>query len=517
MRILTATEIRELEAREVSRGVSEEILMERAGKGMARVCLREWDRPCSVVVLVGKGNNGGDGLVLARELARFGWPVSVVLTAWPEAMSPLCAKKWKEISSLRCVSVCCPGQPIPWPGGGGLVVDALLGIGVKGEVQEPLRSLFVECNRQRSERFFSVLAVDCPSGLSEGFQPGWPVIGADLTATVGYGKEFLFREEFADYVGRIEVVPIFEEQPSGEGAEALVPSSLAYLLPPRPKLCHKGQFGRVLIIGGSLGFAGAVVMAAQAAHGVGAGLVCVATRDEVYTVVASKAPAETMVFRVENRELLTQLAARSNAIGFGPGIGLDSTAVELARFLVENTRCPMVWDADALTLLAHHPELWTGMKKRAIVTPHPGEMRRLLGRDFALEERPFVAQELATEKDCIVVLKGVRTVVASPTRPLRLNTTGNPGLAAGGSGDTLTGVLVGLLAQGLSIEDAAGLGVWLHGRAADLAVRYRKAEEGLTATEVGRMLGQAIHSLRQEGWTPYHPRTNDGFGGFNPR
>jgi hydroxyethylthiazole kinase-like uncharacterized protein yjeF len=477
--------------------------MERAGVGIARVCLRQYEKPSSVLVLVGKGNNGGDGLVVARELAAAGWPVSVLATAWPDAMSTLCAKKWAELAQSRLVSFHRFGDPLLWPQAGGLVVDALLGIGMKGVVQEPLRSLLEECNRRRQERFFRTVALDCPSGLWEGFQPGSPAIRADLTVTVGYGKDFLFREELADYVGRIEIVPIFGERPTSDGPEALAAPTLAYLFPPRQKLCHKGHFGRALIVGGSLGFAGAAVMAAQAAHGVGTGLVHIATRPEVYAVIAGKAPPETMVFPSQDKDLLAEVAGRCSAIAVGPGMGLDETALGLLKFLSEQTRCPMVWDADALSLLAQHEDLWSGLRRRTILTPHPGEMRRLLQKDFNLEERGAVALALAANRECTVVLKGTRTVVASPGRPLRFNTTGNPGMATGGSGDVLTGILVGLLAQGLSCPEAAALGVWLHGRAADLAARARGAEEGLRPTEAVACLGKAIASLREEGWTPF--------------
>ncbi len=494
MIILSTAAIRRIEQREMSDGVSQEELMERAGKGCAERILEAFHGKRRVLALIGRGNNGGDGLVIARRLARAGWEATVFLSSERAELGPLCTRQlaeWERRGGRMAPS----GSPPPW-GAADLVIDALLGIGMSGELRGALADLVSALNRERAKRYFRTIAVDTPSGLWEGANPASPAVVADLTLTIGYGKEFLFREALSRFVGRIEVVPIFSAREESAASEAIVPEELARWLPRRSAHCHKGQFGRVLLLGGSRGFSGAPAMAAHAAHRVGAGLVTLGVREEIYPIVASRCLPETMVFPISDLSLLSTNRSRATVLAIGPGLGLDRTAEELLANLVETNGSPMVFDADALTLLARNPALFDRFGFPAILTPHPGEMGRLLGRQIGDEEREEAARELVERLPVTLVLKGTRTLVVRKGEPFWYNTTGNPGLAAGGSGDTLLGVLAGLIAQGIPSWEAAKLGVWLHGHAADLVLQARGVEEGVLATEVAESLGGAIATIR---------------------
>ncbi|VVM06793.1 partial Bifunctional NAD(P)H-hydrate repair enzyme Nnr, partial [Methylacidimicrobium cyclopophantes] len=493
MIILSTAAIRRSEEKEMAGGVAQEELMERAGRGCAERILEAFPGKKRALVLVGRGNNGGDGLVIARRLAQAGWEITACLSCGRAELGALCAEKLAEWEQ-RGGGVA-PADAPPW-GAADLVIDALLGIGMRGELHGELAELVTALNGERNRRFFRTVAVDTPSGLWDGATAASTAVVADLTLTVGYGKDFLFREALSRFVGRIEVVPIFSGQEEPTGCEAIVPEELASLLPRRSAHSHKNQFGRVLLLGGSLGFSGAPAMAARGAHRIGAGLVTLGVREEIYPIVAARGPAETMVFPISDRSLLSSNLARATVVAIGPGLGLDRPAEELLAFIVEAGASPIVFDADALTLLARNPTLFERLRSPAILTPHPGEMGRLLGREIGVEEREAAARELTERFPVSLVLKGTRTLVARKGEPLWYNTTGNPGLAAGGSGDILLGLLAGLIAQGVPPWEAARLGVWLHGRAADLLLRTREVEEGILASEVADALPLALQSLR---------------------
>lgn len=494
MKIVSTAELVEREQAVIAAGTSATELMERAGRGMAEIIQAEFPAARDVLLLIGKGNNGGDGLVVARHLAIAGWTVRVVLAEGDKQLRDLPREQWQRLSAEH-PDVLSHAQlhDTLFPKANGLVIDALLGVGSNGPLRPPLAALVERINRARAQRFFRTVALDVPSGL-----PGDPehAVIADLTITVGAVKDFLVREEYSGRVGRIETVPLFEDAfPAGD--RLLIARTLAPLLPRRSAYSHKNTYGRALIVGGSVGFIGAPILTARAALRTGAGLTNLAVPKAIYPLVAAQVPPEVMVsLRAANDDFL-DLVEAAKTIAVGPGLGLDSDAKRILEFILKKATAPLVIDADALTLLAAKPALFKTAKAPLILTPHPGEMRRLLGREFAVSERPAVARELSAKYDVVVVLKGTRTIIAAPDEPLAYNSTGNPGLAVGGSGDTLTGIITSLLAQNLKPYDAARLGVWLHGRAADLALRARGCEEGLLPTDVSEHLGAAIVSLRQ--------------------
>jgi len=500
--ILSAAEVRRIEETVIAGGISAEVLMGRAGEGCALRLRREFPAARTALCFIGKGNNGGDGLVIARRLAEAGWQVALALPFPPDALGALCKKKFDEVThAFSAIPVRSVGDALPWPGADGLVIDALLGIGARGEVAGPLREAVLAIDRERAARFFRVAAIDGPTGLhrlAEGAEKEEAIVTADLTLAIGFGKDSLFREEWSGWVGRIALVPIFDEGTGDVPAafRALAPESLRALLPRRSAKSFKNTFGRVVIVGGSRGTAGAPLIATTGALRIGAGLVHVAVRSDVFQAAAALAPLEAMIVAAGDGAEFGALLAKADALAVGPGLGTDHDAAELLRRVLHETRVPLVIDADGLTLLSRDPSLLAACRDRAILTPHPGEMSRLVGAKFPDAERPARAQAFADTHGVVVVLKGTRTLVAAPGQPLSINTTGNPGLAAGGSGDLLAGIIAGLLGQKLERCDAARLGVWLHGRAADLAVRERGAEEGLGPLEVAGHLAAAIADLR---------------------
>ena len=495
--IQTVAQVREFEERLIAGGgITAEELMERAGREGAAILAREFPRAREALLLIGKGNNGGDGLVIARHLARFGWRIALAIPHHRTELGPLCGRKLDELRAEFPSTLIGPiSEGMPWPHADGVVVDALLGIGAKGDLRPALDNAVKLANRKRAERFFRVAAVDGPTGLHLGADRA---LAADLTLCIGFGKTALLQEENADAVGRIEVVPIFRWDDSEHiPAEAVLERThLHPLLPRRRPRSHKATFGRLVLVGGSRGTSGAPLIAATGALRAGAGLVHVAVRSEVLAETVARAPLEAMVSAAGDGADFSALLEKADVVAVGPGLGTDHDAVELLRRIQGETKAPLVIDADGLTILSQHPDLLAACRGRALLTPHPGEMGRFLGGKFPEAERAAVARAFAEEHGVVLVLKGTRTLVAAPGAPLAVNTTGNPGLAAGGSGDLLTGIVAALAGQGLKLAAAARLGVWLHGRAADLALRDRGAEEGLGPLEVTGHLAAAFADLR---------------------
>lgn len=496
MTIVDVQEIRKLEEAEITRGIPAEVLMERAGRMAAAFIEAYCSRGHALLALIGKGNNGGDGLVIARELLKKGWIVSVYLTTERNQLGSLCKKKLNELvhafPDLPIYEYPCP---VPWTKAD-YVLDSILGIGMRGELQGEIANLVNELNEKRKSCFFETIAVDCPTGLWEGSKQNSLAVIADLTITIGYGKDFLFKEELSHFTGRIEVIPIFDQSPSSySGFESLTGWELASLFPYRSSNSHKGNYGRVVIFGGSRGFSGAPVMAAQAALRIGSGLVQVGVPQEIYPIVATKIFSESLVFPYEDSRLFDLAVSQATVVAMGPGFGLEKDSEFFFRTLIELDK-PLVIDADCLTLLARYPELYQEIKKWAVLTPHPGEMKRLLRLDFSAERRPEIARSFVKDKKITLVLKGVRTLVAQEGKPLFVNTSGNPGLSTGGSGDSLLGIVAGLIAQGFDPFDAARCGVWIHGKSADIGAEKRKTKEGLLPREVAENIAEALFWMR---------------------
>ncbi len=510
MDVLSTKEMMAREEEAFRSGITAEALMNAAGDAMARRIAAIYPQARNFLVLVGKGNNGGDGIVVARHLARTeGARVEVVRTAPEDQLGDL---PRRQLAGLHAEFSELPVVPwtdgIVFPLSDGIVIDALLGVQARGPLRGVLAEVVARLNQARTTRFFRTVALDLPSGLAayeEAEAPKEPdaAVVADVTIAVGFAKTVLVREALAGWVGRLEIVAWSAGKHISSARQVLVAPELAGLLPRRSALSYKNTFGKLAIVAGSPGFTGAPVLCAQAAQAIGAGLLSVVTRADAAAIVAAQAPHEAMVSGWTN-ETVSSVVEKASALAFGPGLGDDADTASMLMAVLDLAAkgVPVVIDADGLNSLAKHPKLLAELKGPLVLTPHVGEMARLIGRKFSHDERETVAREFVEKHKVTLILKGTRTLVAAPGQPLFINTTGNPGLSTGGSGDTLTGILAGLLAQGLAPFDAAKLGVWMLGHAADLVLADRGCEEGLTPTMLSAKLGAALVSLRAQAVAP---------------
>jgi len=491
-KIISREEMLRLERDTIARGIPADLLMEAAGAKLARCVAQFFPAPGLVVCYAGKGHNAGDAFVAARHLAGDGWRVLVRSPFRTHDFAPLTREKFTLLGADILGRPLEPSAPLEGPL---VLLDALVGLGASGNLREPLSSLALEMNRLRRTSGARTVAVDFPSGLDpESGSPGEPCVQADITATIGCVKKGLVADAATDFVGRLAVLELPEFiVPPSDGPEAITSTLLRQHWPPRAYDTNKGMCGRVIILAGSRGTLGAAHLCAAGAVRGGAGLVSLGATPDCYELLATTAIPEVMVRPFQ--ALTDVFTLQSNAMGIGPGLGSGREAHTLR--VVREAPCPTVVDADALTIVAHAglQHLDDAVAPR-LLTPHPGEMQRLLAgkkiRDRAATASDFVARHPVT-----LLLKGARTVIAEKGRALRYNTTGNPGMAAGGMGDVLTGVCTALLGQHADTYLAASIGSWICGRAAEIAVTGKGAsEESLTPSDVLANLGRAFDSLR---------------------
>lgn len=518
MKVVTAEEMRRVEERAEAAGVSRDTLMENAGLAVAR---RVWDLvghdpSAPVVVLVGPGNNGGDGLVCARRLAEWGGrAVAYLCTARrvPDPKQDLARQRGVEVVSAqedpdlsRLRRLLASAR---------LVVDAVLGTGGRPSLKE-LQGVFRALAEEKGRRpDLTVLAVDLPSGLDANDGRVDPLTPqADLTLTLGFPKVGLFHPPGVERVGRLEVVDIGFPPGVAEDlpVDLLTPEALRPLLPPRPPWAHKGTFGRLLVVAGSRPYIGAAYLACMGAVRVGTGLVTLAVPPFLQQVLASKLTEVTYLPLPESdaggffphtaRQIREHLREGYRALLMGCGMGMSPGTEALVRHILLTPEMPpgvqAVLDADALNSLAEVEGWWTALRCPAVLTPHPGEMGRLVHKspEAVNRERIPLARRMAEEWRKVVVLKGAYTVVASPDGRCAVSPFANPGLASAGTGDVLAGVIAGLLAQGLSPYDAGRLGVFLHALAGQM-VREDLGDAGMTASDLLPALPKAIRRVRE--------------------
>lgn len=513
MWVVTAAQMQTLDRRTIQEAkVPGTTLMERAGTGVFTHLLEVWGAPKNkkVVILCGKGNNGGDGLVVARLLKKKGAKVKVVLMAPLKELSPDAKIMYRRLSRIIHPSLFTvnPSRDTlcSFLKDADLLVDALLGTGLSSSVRAPYLSAIEAINASPA---FTV-AIDIPSGLdSDTGATRGVAVQADLTVTFGNPKLGLFLGSAIDTVGTLEVVdigiPLDFVTEMNPHIHLLTQESVRSLIPPRPPSSHKGTFGHAGIVGGSPGKTGAPAMAGLGALRVGTGLVTVATPQSVSAILESKLlevmtepmpESSNHLLGMETCSALLAFAHNKSSLAFGPGLGVSPGTTELLRHLLPQLDAPCVLDADALNSLAHHCQIFSSMKRPPILTPHPGEMARLLEASSSRQvndNRIGVSRQFAMQHRVILVLKGARTIIAEPQGHIAICPTGNPGMASAGMGDVLTGLIVGLLAQGLSAWDAARAGVYLHGLAGDLAAATI-GEPGLIA---GDVISAVPHALTQ--------------------
>ena len=495
--ILTCAEMRALETRAFAEGMAAEKLMDEAGAEIAAVVRQFFPEPGKCLVFFGKGHNGGDALVAARHLARRGWKVDLRAAFGVEAWSTLTVRKQREFTeaAARVAVVTRPEN-----GGALVVLDGLLGVGAGGALREPVRAAAREINRLRREENAHVFALDLPTGLDgDSGAADEDCVLADCTVTVGFAKAGLLADAATRYVGRLCVVPLAAlsaRATAGDFSTVATARSLSALLPRRGFEKHKGECGRVGLVAGSPGYIGAAVLCAEACLHAGAGLVTLYVTPEIYPLVAARIAPEVMVKAVASYDEV--LAARHDVLAIGPGLGTGRAEEILS--LIERAPQPMVVDADALNILATRPDTLARSAGSRLLTPHPGEMARLFPESAKLSRRA-TAEDFTARFPVTLLLKGARTLVAERGRALSYNSTGSPGMATGGMGDVLTGVCAALAGQRLALHDAARLGAWLCGRAAELAVfGGAESEESLSARHVIARLGDACKNLRAGCW-----------------
>ena len=514
MRVLTTAQMRDADRRTIDEiGIPSAVLMENAGRQVVAAMVRHLPALADlrVAVVCGKGSNGGDGFVVARTLEASGVSTRVYLLV---SASEVVGDARVNLSALGAigVSVVDVAEPDAWAahlpeiGDCDVVVDALFGTGLTRALEGHWRKVVGDLNASG----VSIVSVDLPSGLSADTAC---VIGetidATLTVTLGAPKLPLLVPPAATQAGDVVVADIgipdaVVEALDGPRIEVITRERARDLVVPRPDDIHKGDCGRVLVVAGSTGKTGAARLAALGALRSGAGLVTVATPHSCQPVVSTLMPEymtlgldDTVDGMVSAEAVETVLSERCDVLVVGPGLGQGAGARALVRALVARATVPLVLDADGLNAFADDAAGLVGRDGRdLIITPHPGEMARLTGVtiDHVQTHRVEVARELATTRTLYVVLKGARTVVATPQGAVLINVTGNPGMATGGTGDVLAGVVAAWLAQLLDAEAACALGVFLHGLAGDLAAA-EQGEVGLIASDLAHHLGPAVLNL----------------------
>lgn len=514
MYILTADEMREMDRQTIETfGLPGRVLMENAGRGAVRAIFQTWPDiyTRSVAVIAGKGNNGGDGFVIARYLAQHGVDVSVYLLSSRDRLKGDAAANFKHLETLG-ITVTEMADELTFSrykeqiAGCGLLVDAILGTGLDSEVRGYFRNIIDFINHVQSP----VFSVDIPSGLhSETAIPCGICIKADATATFAFAKIGHMLLPGADYTGKLFIIdigiPPHIVRSARPGHQLLTAAWILSLMPARSSRSHKGQTGHVLVAAGSTGKTGAAIMTAAAAMRAGAGLVTLAIPESINDVVETRAlevmtrpmaESEKGILGKNNTEDLISLLSDKACLALGPGLGTADTTRILVSDLIQHSPVPVVLDADGLNNLASNTGMLQKRRSEIILTPHPGEMSRLTGISTAeiQADRVAAARNFARTHKVHLVLKGARTVIAHPGGQVHVNPTGNSGMASGGMGDVLTGMIAGFLAQGVLPENACHLGVYLHGAAADMLAQSR-GPFGYLAGEVMDHLPDTINAL----------------------
>lgn len=495
-------------------GLPTMVLMENAGKAVAGAAA-DFLEDCfgkNIVIFTGKGNNGGDGFVAARWLVNQGARVKVFLVSpWQElvgdaaAQLRICRKCGIELLPLKddrgswdVAEVSCRQAD--------LLIDGILGTGFKGVLNG---------DQQRACRLINsvavpVLAIDIPSGVdADSGSADEDAVQAELTVTMALAKPGLFLYPGAELAGELIVADIGMPDTLLEQAEGkkflLTPEIVRDLLPLRGGNCHKGEAGRVVVAAGSPGFTGAAALCANAAVKAGAGLVSLLTplcSREVLAVKLTEVMVEGLIERMPGvlgggaAGAVLDKAGRADVFAIGPGLGTSGSTAEVIREILQAMEVPVVIDADALTALQGYTGILNTMQAPKVLTPHPGELGRLLDLDpdDVDARRLELAAQYAVEWNAVLVLKGAPTVIGCPDGSVYVNTTGNSAMATGGCGDVLTGIIAGLAAQGVSLQEAALAGVYLHGAAGDLA---SGGSVGLAAGELSSYLPQARKTVEQ--------------------
>jgi len=490
MKILTSSQLKELDKYTiVHEPIASIDLMERAAIALTEAIIRRWDRSFEVVVFAGPGNNGGDALAVARMLSKKGYHVEVFLFNTKGELSEECQtnlQRLKTCGSIYFTEISTQFDP-PSLNENNLVIDGLFGSGLN----KPLNGGFAGVVKYINASKAQVVAIDIPSGLmgeDNTYNIRQHIVHADVTLSIQLPKlSFLFPEN-EDIVGEWELLDIGLRQSFIDTATSsysiLETADIRSLIKPRKRFAHKGTFGHGLLIAGSYGMAGASILAAKACLKSGIGLLTVHVPIHNHNLLQMSVPEAVVHTDIHERYFAQPVRLnRYAALAIGPGLGQEEDTALALMEQIQGSSLPIVLDADAINILSTHRNWLSRLPRRCILTPHLGELERLIGKCLDTYERLTKVKELAAYLQSYIIVKGAWTCIVTPEGNFIFNPTGNPGMATGGSGDVLTGILLGLLAQGYSREEACKLGVYLHGMAGDIAAE-EKTEMGMTACDI---------------------------------
>ncbi|MBO5457208.1 MAG: NAD(P)H-hydrate dehydratase [Muribaculaceae bacterium] len=502
MKIFTTESIRNIDRATIEEeGVSSQELIHRVAEGVVNEILANWNPSKPTIIFAGSGNNGADALIVGKLLIEAGFNPHIILFNFKgNSLSRDCREARQRLLSLGNVNLTeiIESAELPTITPNHLVIDGMFGTGLR----DPLIGGYTVLARNISESGATVISIDVPSGLFSDWNSrvlARDVVHATLTMAVQFPRLAFFLSDNAPMVGKWKTIDI------GLSRRAIKETPTKYyyvetedirqVLRRRPDFCSKADFGHALLISGCYGMMGAAVMAGKGALRAGAGKVTIHSAKCGFSVIQSQVP-EALFLPDPNEIVISNMTPRYtySAIGVGPGIGTNDATKGAFETLVKTIKRPMVIDADALNILAMVPSLIDHVAPGCILTPHAGEFDRIFGSQASAESRLLKALEVAHRYKLIIVLKGFHTAVVRPDGKVFFNSTGNPGMATGGSGDVLTGVITSLLAQGYKPETAAVAGVHIHGLAGDIATE-RHGEYGVTALDIAANIGKAIKMI----------------------
>jgi len=479
-------------------------LMERAASKVADWLINKYSNDREFEIFVGPGNNGGDAMVVARLLTYTNYKVNVFIVKFTDKSSDnfnINYSRLKELSEQKNklkINILTQDSQLPNINSNSVVVDGVFGSGLSRPLENLPAAIVNHINKSKAE----IVSVDVPSGLfgEDNSQNNENIINADFTLTFQFPKLSFLYPENDKYVGEWHVLNI------GLDKNFINKSETDYFyflknevkLKSRNKFDHKGKYGHALLIAGSYEKTGAAILASRACLRSGVGLLTVHVPQSAYEIMQTAVPeAMLMIDETETNYCKNNELHKFNAIGIGPGIGKKKSMKMALKNLIENSKVPIVFDADAINILSENKEWLNNIPENSIFTPHPKEFERLVGKSTNNFERNRMQVEFAKKYSVYVVLKGANTAVACPDGKTYFNSTGNPGMATAGSGDVLTGIVLSLLAQGYSSKDAALIGVFIHGLAGDIAA-HEMSQEALIASDIIYCLGKAFISLKVE-------------------
>ena len=503
MKIFTSLQIRELDKYTIEHEPIASIdLMERAARAITREITADFPATTPVVAFCGPGNNGGDGLAVARMLAEAGYPVSVFLFNVTGKISADCATNLTRLETCRgkikCMEVRDEFDP-PALDAGTLVIDALFGTGLSKTLAGGFASLVKYINQSAAK----VVSIDIPSGLmteDNTYNVRANIIRADITLTLQQKKLSFMLADNQPFIGQLKVLDIQLSAEAIRSMRALYTiqeaDDIRSMMKPRDAFAHKGSMGNALLVAGSQGMAGAAALAAKACLRAGAGKVTVHTPSCNNTILQIGVPEAIVHSDIDERHISEAVPSDAyDAVAVGPGIGQhEGTAIALIS-QIRRTKAPIVIDADALNIIGNHRAWVQQLPQGVIMTPHPKELERISGAVTTGDyERLSKARTLAENLQAYVLLKGHYSALCCPDGTVTFNSTGNAGMATAGSGDVLTGIICGLLARGYKQDEACRIGMYLHGLAGDLAAEAL-GQESLIASDIIAFLPQAFKTL----------------------